>query len=49
MHRELLDALSVITEEEQRILEEQKGGMHWPRPVARAAPATPRWSGTTNR
>ena len=25
MHRELLDALSVITEEEQRILEEQKG------------------------
>ena len=25
MHRELLDALSVITEEEQRILAEQKG------------------------
>ena len=25
MHRELLDALSVITEEEQRILDEQRG------------------------
>ena len=28
MHRELLDALSVITEEEQRILEEQRGLIH---------------------
>ena len=25
MHKELIDALSVITEEEQRILNEQKG------------------------
>ena len=28
MHRELLDALSVITEEEQRILDEQRGIDH---------------------
>ena len=28
MHRELLDALSVITEKEQRILDEQRGSTH---------------------